>query len=90
MWGALKDSQTAPGEVYATLLEMDRVLGLGVAGMQEDKLQVPEEDIRRLIDERNAARKAKNFARADEIRKELAAKGITLEDSAKGTIWRKG
>ena len=33
---------------------------------------------------------AKDFARADEIRKELAAKGITLEDTPKGTIWRKG
>jgi cysteinyl-tRNA synthetase len=90
MWGAMKDAQTAPGEVYATLLEMDRVLGLGVADMQEESLGTEEAEIRKLIDERNAARKAKNFARADEIRKELAAKGITLEDTPKGTVWRKG
>jgi cysteinyl-tRNA synthetase len=110
MWGALKDAATAPGAVYATLLEMDRVLGLGVAEMKgmgytlraepghfeikggevEMKVSYSEEGILRLIDERIAARKAKNFARADEIRKELAAKGITLEDTAKGTIWRKG
>ena len=41
------------------------------------------------IAERIAARKAKDFARADAIRKELADRGITLEDSAQGTIWRR-
>ncbi len=41
------------------------------------------------IAERIAARKAKDFARADAIRKELTDKGIQLEDSATGTIWRR-
>ena len=39
--------------------------------------------------ERLAARKARDFARADAIRAELLAKGIALEDSAKGTTWRR-
>ena len=42
-----------------------------------------------LLDERDAARKAKNFARADEIRKELAAKGIAIEDGAQGARWKR-
>jgi len=42
-----------------------------------------------LIAERKAARAAKNFARADEIRKSLEAEGILLEDNASGTTWRK-
>jgi cysteinyl-tRNA synthetase len=42
-----------------------------------------------LIAEREAARAAKNFARADEIRKSLEAEGILLEDNASGTTWRK-
>jgi cysteinyl-tRNA synthetase len=47
-------------------------------------------EIEAAIAERLAARKAKNFARADAIRAELAAKGILLEDSPKGATWRRG
>jgi cysteinyl-tRNA synthetase len=46
-------------------------------------------EIQALIDQRTAARKAKNFAEADRIRKELEGKGILLEDAAGGTIWRR-
>ncbi len=42
-----------------------------------------------LIAERNAAKKSKNFARADEIRKELAAQGIILEDTKDGIRWKR-
>lgn len=40
-----------------------------------------------LVEERNEAKRAKNFARADEIRDELAANGIVLEDTREGTRW---
>jgi cysteinyl-tRNA synthetase len=46
-----------------------------------------ESDVRPLIDARNAARKAKNFAEADRIRDELAAMGVVLKDSKDGTTW---
>lgn len=45
--------------------------------------------IEQLIDERNAARKNRDFARADEIRAQLQAMDITLEDGADGTRWRR-
>jgi len=45
--------------------------------------------IDQLIEERNASREAKNFARADEIRDQLQAMGISLEDVADGTRWRR-
>ena len=47
------------------------------------------ESIQRLIDERAAAKKAKNFAEADRIRDELKSQGIVLEDSAGVTTWRR-
>ena len=46
--------------------------------------------IERLIEERRAARAARDFARSDQIRDELAAAGIVLEDTADGTLWRRG
>ena len=46
-------------------------------------------DIEKLIEERQAARKAKDFARADAIRDELLEKGIILKDTREGVQWKK-
>jgi cysteinyl-tRNA synthetase len=64
------------------LMELCDVLGLLQQGADEDNGIDPE--IQALIDERQAARKAKNFARADEIRDQLKAQGITLKDTPQG------
>jgi cysteinyl-tRNA synthetase len=48
-----------------------------------------DDDIDALIAQRNAARKAKNFAESDRIRDELSAKGVLLEDGPGGTTWRR-
>jgi cysteinyl-tRNA synthetase len=89
MWGVLKEADAAKGAAYATLLAMDEVLGLDFAGMQEEALALSQEEIQCLIDERTAARQAKDYARADEIRDRLQQMGIVLEDSAEGTVWRR-
>lgn len=62
------------------LTELSGVLGLL---KENEKSDIPEE-VSNLVEERQAARKAKDFARADEIRDELKRKGITLEDTPQG------
>ena len=64
------------------LMELASVLGLLQQDVEE-KVEIPPE-IQALIDERQAARKEKNWARADEIRDQLAAMGITLKDTPQG------
>jgi len=91
-WGLLRDSQAPRAEVHRTLLGMDAILGFGLDRIQERKAAVSREmqvRIEKLIAERDAARKAKDFARADEIRRQLSAMGFALEDTPKGTIWKK-
>ena len=62
------------------LQELADVLGL-LADSEDDGI---DDDIQALVDERQEARKAKNFARADEIRDMLAERGITLKDTPQG------
>jgi cysteinyl-tRNA synthetase len=52
------------------------------------RLNLAEGEILRRIDERNLARKEKNWKRADEIRDDLLSKGIVLEDAPAETIWK--
>jgi cysteinyl-tRNA synthetase len=52
------------------------------------KLNLTEQAILRFIEERNLARKEKNWKRADDIRNDLLSKGVVLEDSPSGTTWK--
>ena len=62
-------------------LEEERKRGL-------KRLNLSEEEIVRLIEERNMARREKDWKRADGIRNELLSKGIALEDAPSGTLWK--
>ena len=70
-------------QVLSEIIRLCDVLGIKT----EKKEELLDDEIQALIDERQAARKAKNFARADEIRDELLAKGIILKDTREGVKW---
>ena len=72
-------------EIRARLVKLTDVLGIIV----EKKEEILESDIEAMIKERQAARKAKDFARADEIRGQLLARGIVLEDTREGVKWKR-
>ncbi len=70
---------------YDMLKKLCNVLGI-ITEVKKEKL---DSEIEALIEERQAARKTKNFARADEIRDQLAAEGIILEDTREGVKWKR-
>lgn len=75
---------------YLRALKEEIILLTDICGLQvEKKQELLAEDIEALIQERQEARKAKNYARADEIRKELLEKGILLEDTREGVKWKR-
>ena len=71
--------------LFDTIVQLCDILGI----ITEKKEELLDADIEALIEERQAARKAKNFARADEIRDMLADKGIILEDTRAGVKWKR-
>ncbi len=70
----------------STFEELLDVLGLKL----DEEADLLDEDVEALIEERLEARRNRDFARADEIRDELKAEGIILEDTAQGTRWKRG
>lgn len=72
-------------KLYELLARLTDVLGIIV----EQKEEILDAEIEGLIAKRQAARKERDFARADEIRAELLEKGIVLEDTREGVKWKK-
>jgi cysteinyl-tRNA synthetase len=85
---ALRD-YTVLEENKQALLELldsfDSVLNV----MGGDEASMLDAEIQSLIDERQEARRRRDFARADEIRDQLSAQGITLEDTKDGVRWKR-
>jgi cysteinyl-tRNA synthetase len=76
--------------VRATFEQFDRVLGvLALRQAEEQQPPVPVDEIERLIQARQDARRARNFAEADRIRTDLDARGIVLEDTGGATRWKR-
>ncbi len=77
--------ENAAGACLAVFEELSGILGL-LSGRKEEEA---DEEVETLIAERQAARKNKDFARADEIRAKLLSMGIVLEDTREGVKWHR-
>ena len=83
IFAVMKDDDVAKTKAA---MEWARAHGL-VQGAAEEAIS--DEEVNRLVEERNAAKKARDFARADAIRKQLADAGIVVEDSKDGSRWKR-
>jgi len=76
-------SDADPADKKATLLELDQMLGLDFGAWVPREISVPE-PVWILVEAREAARKAKDFAEADRLRDEVASLGFVIEDTRQG------
>ena len=82
IWDMVK-TDLADADKKATLIKMDEVLGLGIADWQPKALTVPA-DVMALVEQREQARKDRDFARADALRTEVEVLGFQIEDTREG------
>ncbi len=90
LWNMVRSLEKSD-EIYTLALEFDKILGLSldIPPSDGDAGEIDAE-VEALIEKRQAARKAKDFAESDRIRDELKAMGILLEDTKDGVKWKRG
>jgi len=86
VWNLIKDKELGNKEKYRLLLDFDKVLGFDIQDFKRAEIS---DDFQKLVDEREAARKAKDFKKADELRDKLKDMGIVLEDTPQGVRWKR-
>ncbi len=91
LWQMIKDSSLPPADRLAAAYHMDGILGLRLSSITaaEDGGSGAGEEEQRLLEERTAAKKARDWARADAIRAELEKRGFIVKDTPQGAILQK-
>jgi cysteinyl-tRNA synthetase len=94
VWKLVKDPAIEPKEKSSLMLDFDKVLGLGLAPILEMAKAAAEEglpaEITALVSAREEARAAKDFAKADALRKEIETRGYMLKDTDDGPVVKRG
>ena len=86
LWEVLANESFSKADRFATVIDFDRVLGLGLANLKNEELP---SEILELAQKRDAARTSKDWALSDKLRDELIEKGYEVSDSDRGTKVRK-
>jgi len=84
LWALLRDAAIPAPQRLGAALRMDDILGLGLADAKSEEVRLDAET-QRLLSERDAARRARDFKRADELRALLKDRGIEVQDGPDGT-----
>jgi cysteinyl-tRNA synthetase len=87
-WQALRDNKLNNAEKYALILDFDKVFGLNLDKVEKQQVQVPQE-IQKLLEEREKARKTKDFRLADKLRDKIKKAGWQVDDTPDGPKLRK-
>lgn len=88
VWEVMGDDSLAHEDKAATVLAMDEVLGLGLALEVGKKQEIPA-DVQELVEARQLARESKEYAKSDELRVAIEAKGFTVKDGSEGQVVEK-
>ncbi|MGB9847918.1 MAG: cysteine--tRNA ligase [Minisyncoccia bacterium] len=86
MWQVIKEQKISAGEKYKLLLNFDKVLGLKINEIKEEKIP---QKILELVKKRERYRQQKNFEKADEIREQIKKEGYWVEDTPNGPVIKK-
>jgi len=81
LWDIFKDESLSPADKKATILDFDKVLGLGFKDLKEEKIP---ENIQKIVEEREQARQNKDFKKSDELRKKINSLGYEIKDTPVG------
>ena len=90
LWLMMKDNKLPAADKLAVVYEFDKILGFNLESLSVPEIKEEEkmdQDSMLLMDARNAARKEKDWIKADELRDKLLARGIVIKDTPNGTVW---
>ena len=88
-WELIKERSVSPEDRYATVIDFDRVFGLDLVGHVATLAPQMSDAVRESIAEREAARQAGDFERADLLRDEIGSQGYDLDDTDDGPVIRR-
>ena len=81
LWDIFKDESLSSADKKATVLDFDKVLGLGFEDLKEEKIP---ENIQKIVEEREQARQNKDFKKSDELRDKIKSLGYEVKDTEEG------
>jgi len=83
LWDTTKDTELNNFEKYSLILEIDKILGLNLDKVKEEKIDVPK-DVKEILEKRKKAREEKDWALSDKLRDEIKELGFIVKDSKEG------